>query len=127
MTMTITLCPNVYIDIKYESVEILNLHSSIRTWTDWKADLERMWRGAAWKYQSLSDDLKVIKATSKMNRACRARCTSYIATTLPMRKITLASLNRHCTLIKDNVNFDGTVYEKLSSAKGKVHYTLTPT
>ncbi|KAN0067349.1 hypothetical protein V8E54_002570 [Elaphomyces granulatus] len=43
------------IDIKYESVEILSLHSSIRAWTEWKADLERMWRGAAWKYQS--DDL----------------------------------------------------------------------
>jgi hypothetical protein len=31
------------IDIKYESVEIITLHSSIRAWTDWKADLERMW------------------------------------------------------------------------------------
>ena len=102
------------IDIKYESVEILNLHSSIRAWTDWKADLERMWRGAAWKYQS--DDLKVIKATSKMDSACRARWTSYIRNNPTDEKDYPRFIEWTRTLIKDNVNFDSTVYEEYQGA-----------
>jgi hypothetical protein len=102
------------IDIKYESVEILNLHSSIRAWTDWKADLERMWRGASWKYQS--DDLKVIKATSKMDRACRARWTSYLRNNPANERNYSHFLEWTRTLIKDNVNFESTVYEEYQRA-----------
>jgi Zinc knuckle len=102
------------IDIKYESVEILSLHSSIRAWTDWKADLERMWRGASWKYQS--DDLKVIKATSKMDRACRARWTSYLRNNPAHEKDYSHFLEWTRTLIKDNVNFESTVYEEYQRA-----------
>jgi Zinc knuckle len=102
------------IDIKYESAEILNLHSSIRAWTDWKADLERMWRGAAWKYQS--DDLKVIKATSKMDRACRARWTSYLRNNPADESNYSHFLEWTRTLIKDNVNFESTLYEEYQGA-----------
>ena len=106
--------PPKQVDIKYESVEILTLHSSIRAWTDWKADLERMWRGAAWKYHT--DDLKVIKATSKMDRACRARWTSYLRNTPEDEDSYPRFLEWTRTLIKDNVNFESTVYEQYQGA-----------
>jgi hypothetical protein len=73
-----------------------------------------MWRGAAWKYQS--DDLKVIKATSKMDSACRARWTSYIRNNPADEKDYLRFLEWTRTLIKDNVNFDSTIYEEYQGA-----------
>ncbi|KAK9427233.1 hypothetical protein V1505DRAFT_417614 [Lipomyces doorenjongii] len=49
--------PGKRIDIKYDEVDLLTLKSSFRAWTDWKADLERVWAGATWKYQR--DNLKI--------------------------------------------------------------------
>ncbi|KAK9371526.1 uncharacterized protein V1513DRAFT_37842, partial [Lipomyces chichibuensis] len=68
--------PGKRIDIKYDEVDTLTLKSSFRAWTDWKADLERIWAGATWKYQH--DNLKIIKAVSKMDKACRARWNGYV-------------------------------------------------
>ena len=60
--------PAKRIDIKYDEVDLLTLKSTFRAWTDWKADLERVWAGAPWKYER--DTLKIIKAVSKMDKAC---------------------------------------------------------
>ena len=73
-----------------------------------------MWRGAAWKYQT--DDLKVIKATSKMDKACRARWTGYLRNTPRDEDNYSRFLEWTRTLIKDNVNFESTVYEQHQAA-----------
>ncbi|KAK9233752.1 hypothetical protein V1525DRAFT_428889 [Lipomyces kononenkoae] len=102
------------IDIKYDEVEPLTLKSSFRAWTDWKADLERVWAGASWKYQS--DNLKIIKAVSKMDKACRARWNAYVRINLDKDGDYSHFLGWTRTLVRHNVSFETTVYEEYEKA-----------
>ncbi|KAN0076223.1 hypothetical protein V8E54_006365 [Elaphomyces granulatus] len=72
--------PAKRIDIKYDEVDLLTLKSTFRAWTDWKADLERVWAGAPWKYER--DTLKIIKAVSKMDKACELAGMPIVETTV---------------------------------------------
>ncbi|KAK9366555.1 hypothetical protein V1509DRAFT_660022 [Lipomyces kononenkoae] len=80
------------IDIKYDEVESLTLTSSFRAWTDWNADLERVWAGASWKYER--DNLKIIKAVSKMENTRRR----------PSAIIKVLSIERELPEVADTVS-----------------------
>jgi hypothetical protein len=106
--------PAKRIDIKYDEVDSLTLKSSFRAWTDWKADLERVWAGAPWKYER--DTLKIIKAVSKMDKACRARWNAYVRIN-PTRDNDYGHfLDWTRTLVRNNVSFETTVYEEYEKA-----------
>ena len=106
---------NKRIDIKYDEVEALTLRSTFRTWTDWKADLERVWAGAPWKYQR--DSLKIIKAVSKMDKACRARWNAYVRINKNKEDDYNHFLDWTRTLVRNNISFETTVYEEYERAK----------
>ncbi|KAK9327425.1 hypothetical protein V1520DRAFT_387482 [Lipomyces starkeyi] len=106
--------PDKRIDIKYDEVESLTLKSSFRAWTDWKADLERVWAGATWKYQR--DNLKIIKAVSKMDKACRARWNAYVRINPDKDSDYAHFLGWTRTLVRNNVSFETTVYEEYEKA-----------
>ncbi|KAK9372912.1 uncharacterized protein V1513DRAFT_486596 [Lipomyces chichibuensis] len=99
--------PGKRIDIKYDE-------SSFRAWTDWKADLERIWAGATWKYQH--DNLKIIKAVSKMDKACRARWNGYVRINPDKEEDYAHFLSWTRTLVRHNVSFETTVYEEYEKA-----------
>ncbi|KAK9326488.1 hypothetical protein V1520DRAFT_378543, partial [Lipomyces starkeyi] len=106
--------PPKRIDIKYDEVDLLTLKSSFRVWTDWKADLERVWAGATWKYQC--DNLKIIKAVSKMDKACRARWNAYVRINPGKEDDYAHFLGWTRTLVRHNVSFETTVYEEYEKA-----------
>lgn len=106
--------PSKRVDIKYDEVDSLTLKSTFRAWTDWKADLERVWAGAPWKYQR--DNLKIIKALSKMNKACRARWNAYVRINLTKEGDYTHFLDWTRTLVRNNFSFETTVYEEYERA-----------
>ena len=106
--------PAKRIDIKYDEVDSLTLKSSFRAWTDWKADLERVWAGAPWKYER--DTLKVIKAVSKMDKACRARWNAHVRINPTKDNDYSHFLGWTRTLVRNNVSFETTVYEEYEKA-----------
>ncbi|KAK9427042.1 hypothetical protein V1505DRAFT_417712 [Lipomyces doorenjongii] len=106
--------PGKRIDIKYDEVDQLTLKSSFRAWTDWKADLERVWAGAPWKYQR--DNFKIIKAVSKMGKACRARWNGYVRINPDKGEDYAHFLGWTRTLVRHNVSFETTVYEEYEKA-----------
>ncbi|KAK9241692.1 hypothetical protein V1506DRAFT_550009 [Lipomyces tetrasporus] len=106
--------PGKRIDIKYDEVDPLTLKSSFRAWTDWKADLERVWAGATWKYQR--DNLKIIKSVSKMDKACRARWNAYVRINPEKEDDYAHFLSWTRTLVRHNVSFETTVYEEYERA-----------
>lgn len=48
-------------DVNYTQVEVLKLTSSIREWSDWKADLDKVFRGAPYRYKN-NDNGMIITA-----------------------------------------------------------------
>ncbi|KAK9426833.1 hypothetical protein V1505DRAFT_153967 [Lipomyces doorenjongii] len=87
----------------------MNLKSSFRAWTDWTV-LERVWAGAPWKYQR--DNLKIIKAVSKMDKVCRARWNGYVRINPDKEDDYAHFLGWTRTLFRHNVSFETTVYEE---------------
>jgi hypothetical protein len=103
------------LDLKYDQVEILTQNFTVRQWAQWKEDLELVYDGASWKFSDGRN--KITKALSKMNTHCRSLFHSFKTMKPAIMTDYAEFLEWTKSLIKDNANFESSIYDEWENAK----------
>jgi hypothetical protein len=103
------------LDLKYDEVETLTQSFTVRQWAQWKEDLELVYHSASWKYYFDQD--KITKALSKMNAHCRSLYHSFKTMKEEITSDYTQFLEWTKSLIKDNANFESSIYDEWEHAK----------
>jgi len=96
-------------DIKYRSIEKLRVTSSLREWTDWKADVRRKLSSAPRRFGT--GQARITGALDEMDKDCRTRWNTHISEDPSKEGDWDYFLPWSRTLIIDNANFDTNMYK----------------
>ena len=111
-------------DVNYTQVEALKLTSSIREWSDWKADLDKVFRGAPFRYKN-NDNGMIIAANEHMDKDCRTLWNTHLKEIPEMGGNWEHFLDWTKTLIQDSTNFQPAIHDLWQSARQRPNQSPT--